>query len=70
MHKQLPRALCGGQPRASWTAHDYPEALRLLAQGQVRVEPLITHRFPLREAHAAFALALQRERAVKVLLLG
>ncbi|RIH82229.1 L-galactonate-5-dehydrogenase [Meiothermus luteus] len=53
-----------------YTARDYPEALRLLAQGQVRVEPLITHRFPLREAPAAFATALRREQAVKVMLLG
>ncbi|WP_295398150.1 alcohol dehydrogenase catalytic domain-containing protein [Meiothermus sp.] len=51
-----------------YTFRDYQEALRLLAQGQAQVEPLITHRFPLAEAPQAFAAALRREQAVKVLL--
>ncbi|WP_347708846.1 alcohol dehydrogenase catalytic domain-containing protein [Meiothermus sp. CFH 77666] len=53
-----------------YTFRDYQEALRLLAQGCVRVEPLITHRFPLGEAQEAFAAALRREEAVKVILEG
>ncbi|RDI96407.1 alcohol dehydrogenase [Meiothermus sp. QL-1] len=53
-----------------YTFWDYQEALRLLAQGRVQLKPLITHRFPLGEAQEAFAAALQREKAVKVVLLG
>jgi L-iditol 2-dehydrogenase len=49
---------------------DFPRAIELLASGAVVVKPLITHRFPLRQAPEAFRVALnkERERAYKVIL--
>lgn len=35
---------------------EFPEALRLLERGAVRVEPLVTHRFPLDAINEAFAV--------------
>lgn len=53
-----------------YTFQDYREAIRLFAEGRVQAKPLVTHRFPLHEAGAAFAAALGRERALKVMLLA
>ena len=39
---------------------DFPEAIRLLGAGHVKVAPLITHRFPLAEARKAFDLMLHK----------
>jgi L-iditol 2-dehydrogenase len=47
---------------------DFPTALALLRDGQVRAEPLISHRFPLGQAAQAFATADSREKALKVLI--
>ncbi|MGC9399492.1 MAG: zinc-dependent alcohol dehydrogenase [Anaerolineae bacterium] len=47
---------------------DFPTALRLLAEGQARAEPLVSHRFPLEEAAEAFAVADERQGALKVLI--
>jgi L-iditol 2-dehydrogenase len=44
---------------------EFPEAVRLLASGEVRPEPLLTHRFPLAEIGAAFA-AHRTPAAIKV----
>jgi L-iditol 2-dehydrogenase len=41
--------------------HTYPRAIRLVQTGQVDVESLITHRFPLEQTPAAFAVAQSRE---------
>ena len=41
--------------------HTYPRAIRLVETGQVDVDSLVTHRFPLEQAPAAFALAQRRE---------
>jgi L-iditol 2-dehydrogenase len=38
-------------------AHVYPRALALVRRGLVRLDWLVTHRFPLEEVNAAFALA-------------
>lgn len=43
------------------------EAFELLVRGEIRVEPLVTHRLPLRELAQAVKLALNRE-ALKVFL--
>jgi len=53
-----------------YTYRDYQEAIRLLAGGQVQVKPLITHRFALAEVETAFQAALEREKALKVMLLA
>ncbi len=47
---------------------DYREAIRLLAAEKVRVDTLITHRFPLEHANEAFDTALKRGAVLKVLL--
>ena len=47
--------------------HTYPRAIRLVETGQVQVESLITHRFPLEQAPAAFAVA-QRREGLKVIV--
>ncbi len=49
---------------------DFGAALRLLASGQVVVEPMITHRFPLERAVEAFEVARDKVQtgAVKVIL--
>jgi threonine dehydrogenase-like Zn-dependent dehydrogenase len=44
-------------------------AARLIATGSMRVDPLITHRFPAAEAPAAFALLDERlDQALGLLL--
>ena len=47
--------------------HTYPRALRLVETGQVDVDSLVTHRLPLEQAPAAFALA-QRREGLKVIV--
>jgi len=49
---------------------DFPVAFRLILDGQVRVEPLITHRFPHTELAQAMDVAMDGSKcgAIKVLL--
>ena len=47
---------------------DFSTALQLLADGEVKADPLITHRFPLDDAAQAFAIADSRKGALKVLV--
>lgn len=47
---------------------DFPTALRLLAEGAAHAEPLVSHRFPLKEAAKAFEVADRRSGALKVLI--
>jgi L-iditol 2-dehydrogenase len=47
--------------------HTYPRAIRLVESGQVDLASLVTHRFPLHEASAAFE-ALARREGIKVLV--
>ena len=42
-------------------------AVKLLEQHQVRVEPLISHRFPLSKINEAFA-AMEERRGMKVVI--
>jgi L-iditol 2-dehydrogenase len=41
--------------------HTYPRAIRLAESGQVDLASLVTHRFPLEQGEAAFAVAARRE---------
>ncbi|MFQ6133527.1 MAG: zinc-binding dehydrogenase, partial [Armatimonadota bacterium] len=51
-------------------ANLFPQVIEMLAAGKVDPAPMITHKFPLTEAAAAFELAAERpEEALKVLLL-
>lgn len=47
---------------------DVRDAIRLLAEGRVDAQRLITHRFPLEEVEKAFAAAGARGGAIKVLV--
>lgn len=47
--------------------HTYPRAIELVSRGRVDVRSLVTHRFPLIEAKAAFALAARRE-GIKIMM--
>ncbi|MFQ5830118.1 MAG: zinc-binding dehydrogenase [Candidatus Methylomirabilia bacterium] len=44
---------------------EFPEAMRLLREGAVRVGPLVTHRFPLEALHEAFT-AHRKPDSIKV----
>ena len=54
----------GALQRRIWT----PMALRPLIQGQLKVEPLITHSYPLKEIDRAFATAAGDPSAIKVVV--
>jgi len=49
---------------------DFPRVIELVSGGQVKVEPLITHRFDLSDAVAAFEVACNKSKtgAVKVII--
>ena len=47
--------------------HTYPRAIRLVQSGQLDLASVVTHRFPLEQGAAAFAVALRRE-GLKVLV--
>jgi L-iditol 2-dehydrogenase len=42
-------------------AHTYPTAIQLVAQGQVDLNPLITHQYPVEQFDTAFQTANRRE---------
>ncbi len=50
--------------RTLWT----PLALRPVIQGQLDIEPLITHRFPISRVAQAFAVAANDPTAIKVVI--
>jgi len=54
----------GIKQRSLWT----PSALRPVLQGQLALEPLITHRFPLSRVAEAFATAANDPAAIKVVI--
>ncbi len=52
-----------------YTYREYERALALLGTGQLDVEPLLAHRFPLAQAQEAFDFVLSR-RGIKAILLA
>jgi L-iditol 2-dehydrogenase len=44
-----------------FTPHDFTTALKLIATGRVRVEPLISHEFPLDRLREAFDMVTERQ---------
>jgi len=49
---------------------NYPEAIELVRQGRIRLEPVLTHRFPIERAQEAFELAERKgEGAIRVAVL-
>ena len=60
-----------GHGQATWEGETLPAfelAMRWTLDGRLRVDPLLTHRFPLRENRRAFAVAVdkRRYRSIKV----
>lgn len=49
-------------------ANTYPEALQLIASGQVQTDAVITHRFPLADTGEALTLARREPRALKAVV--
>jgi L-idonate 5-dehydrogenase len=49
---------------------EYTQAVLLLERGRINVQPLITHRLPLKSALDAFQVASDRSQAIKVSLVG
>ena len=49
---------------------DFPKAVDLLEAGMLKVDPLVTHRFPLSRALEAFAVACGKEqnKAIKIII--
>lgn len=47
---------------------EFAEAVRLIGEGAIDVQALITARMPLSEASSAFSLALDRSKSIKVML--
>lgn len=54
----------GIKQRSLWT----PQALRPVLQGQLAIEPLITHRFPISRVAEAFSVAANDPAAIKVII--
>ncbi len=52
-------AACGG---------DLKEAIRLISQGEVTVEDMITHRLPLEDIQRGFQLTAEGDRSLKVII--
>ena len=46
----------------------FPDVMALLAAGRLKIDDLITHRFPFAETPAAFAFALDRSDSIKILV--
>ncbi len=71
---QLPATLLSGERSLTTSANngyaEFQTAMGLMVSGKVRVDPLITHRFPLSEAAKAFEVAEDKDRynAIKVIV--
>ena len=48
----------------------WPQALQFLSRVKPNLQPIITHRFPLRQAQEAFEVAADRAKSVKVVLVA
>ena len=57
----------GSYTGSDFTPHDFTMALKLIADGTVRVEPLISHRLPLRELHAGLE-TVRKQEGLKVVI--
>ncbi|MFR5024959.1 MAG: zinc-binding dehydrogenase [Evtepia gabavorous] len=50
-----------------YTRQEFEECLHFIEDGRVKVDPLITHHFPLREMEQAFAIT-QAKQSIKIIL--
>ena len=46
--------------------HEFADVIELLANGEVNVDNLVTHVFPLDQINDAFLAQLDREQSIKV----
>ncbi|MFC2060759.1 zinc-binding dehydrogenase [Chloroflexota bacterium] len=67
IHKQLSLISSFNCGRQTMT-HEIKEAMRLLADGKVKVKPLISHEFPLDRIMVAFETQAKPDESVKVLI--
>ena len=71
---RLPSLLLSGERTIRTSSNamytDFPRAIELVSAGQVKVDPLITHRFSLSDAVSAFETACNKSKtgAVKVII--
>jgi 2-desacetyl-2-hydroxyethyl bacteriochlorophyllide A dehydrogenase len=47
---------------------EFPAVVEMLASGQVDIDPLVTHRFPLSDFNEALGMAQRQDRAIKVMV--
>jgi threonine dehydrogenase-like Zn-dependent dehydrogenase len=70
----VPSLLISGERAIKTSANamlsDFPKAVELLESGMLKVDPLVTHRFPLSRGLDAFAVACSKDRngAIKIIL--
>jgi threonine dehydrogenase-like Zn-dependent dehydrogenase len=57
------------QGSIAYTSDDFGEAVALISRGAVQSAPLITHREPLDAVSDAFAVQLEKDRSLKVLIM-
>ncbi len=57
--------ICGSY---SSTPMEQKRVLKLISKGSLRVDPLITHRFGLKETARAFTLAMERKESIKIIV--
>jgi threonine dehydrogenase-like Zn-dependent dehydrogenase len=56
------------QGSIAYTSDDFSEAVALISRGAVQSAPLITQREPLAAVADAFAVQLEKDRSLKVLI--
>ena len=70
----VPSLLISGERAIRTSANamlsDFPKAVELLEAGMLKVDPLVTHRFPLSRAIDAFAVACSKDQngAIKIVI--
>jgi len=67
IHKQL-SLISSFSPGKQPASKDIKDALKLMADGKVKVKPLISHEFPLDQTMEAFEIQTKADQSVKVII--
>ena len=67
IHKQL-SLISSFMPHEGSAAKDIRESLKLMADGKVRVKPMISHEFPLDQTMEGFEIQTKADQSVKVII--
>ncbi len=67
IHKQL-SLISSFMPPEESAAKDIRDALKLMADGKVRVKPMISHEFPLDQTMEGFEIQTKADQSVKVII--